>query len=110
MHRALLHVDSGERVDRSLRSLQHLLDDLNGDVAVVLVANGDAVSALRRTAPQAAALRGLLEQGVTVVGCGHSLVRAGIAPDELVDGVNVVPSGLGELVRRGGKGYAYVKL
>ncbi len=110
MYRVILHLDDGERVDRGLRSLQHLLDDMPGKVTVALVVNGGAVSVLRRTAAHAPAIRGLLEQGVAVVGCRHSLVRAGVDPAALTEGVLVVPSGLGELVRRQREGAAYVKL
>jgi len=110
MHRALLHIDDAAQIDRGLRSVQHLLDDLGDEVAVILVVNGGAVSALRREATQTPVIRRLLEQGVTIAGCRHSLLTQKIDPASLVEGVRVVQSGVGELVRREGEGFAYIKL
>jgi len=113
-YRALFHLDEAAscKVESILRSVGHLLEELGPQgLEIELVAHGDGITALRRTAnPFAHTLRQLAERGVRLAACHNTMQRLGLSPDDLLDVAQVVPSGVGELVRRQAEGWAYVRL
>jgi uncharacterized protein len=109
MHRVVVHVPDGARVGRALKNVRNLLDDLLGEVEVVLVANGDAVEALAPASPHAGLVRELLERDVRVAACGRALRNHGLDPGALVEGVVAVPGGVTEVVRLEADGFAYLR-
>lgn len=109
MYRTVIHVPDGERVLRGLKNVRNLLDDLPGEVEVVLVLNGDAVEALAPASPHAAFIRELLARGARIAACGRALRNHGLADSPLIEGVSVVPGGVTEVVRLQADGFAYVR-
>ncbi len=109
MYRTVVHVSDAARVGRALKNVRNLLDDLAGEVEVVLVANGDAVEALAPASSHAGLVRELLSRGVRVAACARALRNHGLDPGELVDGVVTVPGGVTEVVRLEGDGFAYLR-
>lgn len=109
MHRVVVHVPDGARVGRALNNVRNLLDDLPGEVEVVLVLNGDAVEALAPSSAHAGALRGLLARGVRVGACARSLRNHGLGNGPLIEGVVPVPGGVTEVVRLEADGFAYLR-
>jgi len=109
MHRAVVHIPDGERVGRALNNVRNLLDDLPGEIEVVLLMNGDAVEALAPSSAHAGSVRGLLARGVRIVACARSLRNHGLDPGALVEGVVAVPGGVTEVVRLEGDGFAYLR-
>lgn len=96
--------------ERALGNASNLLADDTVDVAATVVANGDGVAHLLGDAPTADSVRELLEAGVDVCACGNTIrKREGIDEDDLIEGVTVVSSGMGELTRRQADGAAYVR-
>jgi intracellular sulfur oxidation DsrE/DsrF family protein len=109
MPRAVVHVPDGARVDRALKNIRNLLDDLPGEIEVVLVLNGEAVGALAMASAHAGAVRELLSRGVRIAACARSLRNHGLCPEALVEGVVTVPGGVTEVVRLESEGYAYLR-
>ena len=109
MYRTVVHVPDAARVGRALKNVRNLLDDLAGEVEVVLVANGDTVGALAPASPHAELLRELLSRGVRVAACARALRNHGLDPAALVDGVVTVPGGVTEVVRLEADGFAYLR-
>ncbi|MFC7137472.1 DsrE family protein [Halobaculum litoreum] len=122
--RTALHCSAGDVDDRrhALANAANLLgDDTVALDALVVVFNGDGVGAVRADSPVADDVRGLLARTpeetaapdaptVEVCACGNSLAGRDIPADELVYGVDVVSSGMGELTRRQADGYAYIRV
>ena len=67
------------------------------------------LEAVLLTAPLADQVRGLVERGVSVIACSTTMRQHGVAADQLLAGVRVVPSGVGQLVRRQRAGWAYLR-
>ncbi len=114
--------DAPDAQRRALANAANLLgDDTVPLSGLVVVFNGDGVHAVRADSPVADDVRGLLARTpeetnspeaptIEVCACSNSLAARDVAEDELVYGVDVVSSGMGELTRRQADGYGYIKV
>lgn len=75
----------------------------------MLVANADAVYTLTADSGPTQRVRRLYDDGVRVVACANSWASRDVEEATLVDGVETVPAGVGELPRRQDAGAASVK-
>jgi intracellular sulfur oxidation DsrE/DsrF family protein len=111
--RALFHLDDGDhrRVETVLRQVETLLADAGADhVDVEVVASGDGLSALRRAPNRYGdAVTQLAAQGVHFVACADAAQRLGLARAALLDPVELVPSGISELVWKRAAGWARMR-
>jgi uncharacterized protein len=57
----------------------------------------------------AARIAELREKGVRFLLCNNSLTNLGLKQDELIEGCEVVPTGIVELIRLQQEGFAYIK-
>ena len=104
------HVSSARGRETVLANVSNLLADATVDLgAVAVVANGEGLDLLLAAGPQAEAVADLAGRGVRFAGCANTLERRSLGRDDLVDGVEVVPSGVGELARLQAEGYAYLR-
>lgn len=112
-YRAVFHLDEGARARAvmTLANIENLLADLGEDrVEVELVANGEGILALLKSPNlHGAHVEKLAARGVRFLACANSLRQMGVAAEALLDVVEVVPAGVGELVRRQAEGWAYVR-
>jgi intracellular sulfur oxidation DsrE/DsrF family protein len=77
------------------------------DVAVLAQAEGiDPVTADGEKSDR---VESLIESGVSVKACSNTLEMFDLSEADLVDGVEVVSSGVGELTRLHNDGYAYIR-
>jgi hypothetical protein len=109
----VFHLSSGDVADweHALANVRNLLDDGDADVdRVELVANGDAVRLLVLGSPLADRVRTLSDDGVVVAACRNSLSNRVIPDEELLEGVDPVTSGVGELSNRQAAGDVYLKV
>ena len=111
----VFHVSSPDPHDHrhAMVNVLNLLED--GSVPVVgddvtLVTNGGAVRMLLgETAAHAEFVERLRGVGVSLCACGNALRGQGWTAEDLLPGVDVVESGVGELARLQAVGYGYVK-
>jgi len=112
-YRVLFHLDepSKGRAEQVLRNIENLLADLGEEnVRVELVANGGGVKAfVRGSDTDETLINTLAQKGVRFVACAHSLEALDIDQASLLDPIEVVPAGVGELVRRQAEGWAYIR-
>ncbi|RDZ47525.1 hypothetical protein C5B86_00230 [Haloferax sp. Atlit-19N] len=109
----VFHVSSADLGDwrHAIRNVRNLLDDETVETdEVTLLANGDAALLFLADSPVRDRLDPLFEAGVRCCACRNSLDGRGFDADRLADGVEVVPSGVGELVARQAAGDAYLKV
>lgn len=109
--RTVFHVSSADRDEqaRALSGVSNLLADGSVDLDdVAVVATGDAVEILAQGSPHDSRVVGLVDD-VSFKACRNSLDRADISPSDLFDGVETVPSGVGELTRLQDSGYGYIR-
>lgn len=110
----VFHLDSNDqdRVIMALNNTVNLLKEPYGENAEVrVVANGQAVRLFEKNSASsfAARLAELRQKGVRFQMCNNSLTGLGLKPDELIEGCEVIPAGIVELVRLQQQGFAYVK-
>ena len=109
---AVLHFSGDEsQQNHAVANARNLLEDDSTPVEeVVVVATGDGVSLLTDDSTEPEAVASLAEDGVSFRACGNSLESRDLSDDDLLDGVETVPAGVGEVVERQADGYSYVKV
>lgn len=114
--RAVYHFDAGlDQAKRGLRSIRnHLVADPGAQIAVVGLADGiDFMLKGAKTDggyPFALLVEELQADGVKFKVCNNTLIARHVAPDQVVDDVEIVASGVAELARlQAREGYAYIK-
>ncbi|WP_198665631.1 DsrE family protein [Haloprofundus halophilus] len=104
--------DDVSHQEHALGNVSNLLADDTVDLDdVVLLVNGSGFKLVyEEQTEHAEKLQELQEQGVSIRACENTMDRFSATQDDLVDGVETVPSGVGELTKlQAGEGYAYIK-
>lgn len=101
--------DDPELHARVTGNIENLLDDETVETDdVALVSNGGAIALLTEDSPQREAIETLQERGVAFKQCSNTLTGIDIDEDDLIDGVELVSSGVGEIARLEAAGYVYI--
>jgi hypothetical protein len=114
-YKLIIHVDedSGEKLDMALNMAYNLLDVVGeGNAEVALVFNVRGPMALMKGGLDDYArerVNELMSMGVKFYVCSISMRSLGIRKEDLIDGVEVVDSGIKKIVELEGQGFAYVK-
>ncbi len=112
VHHVLFAITSGDEKDWALTigNIANLKKGLAPDVVEVeVVAYGPAVTMLKNDSSVAAEIKQMIQDRVHVVACENSMKRMGLTKANLTLGVDTVPSGIVEVVRREEAGWTYVK-
>ena len=108
----LVHVDLPEE-QRFVMALNNMANYLAALAAqpcrIVLLANGGAVSHLVGGSVLADRIRELQTRGVSFRACANALRNASLTAENLLEGVEIVPAGVVEIVRLQREGFAYIK-
>lgn len=111
--KVIFHVDECARFELAAGNIHNMCSFYRGreiPVVIELLLNAEAVRAAVADAPEAERCRELLrEEGVVIAVCNNALMKNGFAPEELTEGVRVVPAGVVELAERQFEGYAYIR-
>ena len=110
--KTVFHVSTPRAAAISVPKVENLLADetLDVDAVAVVFDAGEAIAALERDADVAGDVRPLLDRPVRYAACSNAIRSPAVDESNLLDGVDVVSSGVGELTRLQGDGYAYVRL
>ena len=94
----------------ALGNVLNLLTDLGDQVqAVEVVANGPGLDMFLSGAESAPMVESCRERGVVLSACANTLRSRNLDRSALLDGVEVVSSGIGQVVRRQADGWQYVR-
>ena len=110
IYRVVFHLDEDddERGLLLFANARNLMADIqNVEIEVVVYSKG--VSALMRDSRYSDMIGELLDDGVRFAACSNTLNAWGITSGELVEGVDTVSSGVGEIVRKQCDGWAYIR-
>lgn len=110
--RAVFHHSNDDQAlhERVVGNVANLLDDETVDLdAVAVVTNSGGLQLVRDDSPHRDQVAALLERGVAFKQCSNTIEGTDVTVEDLVDGVELVSSGVGELTRLQAAGYAYVK-
>lgn len=109
-YRALFHLAEAEKTGAVLQAVRNLRVEMGDEVDVEVVAQGDGIRAFLLMGPYMDDIRQMNEEGVRFAACANSIRAMMFSRDDFPRSVEVVPSGVGEIVRRQGDGYAYLRL
>lgn len=110
--RTVFHLITGDQDEQktALTIVKNLTEDESvemDDIAVVAQSEGiDPVTAGGTGDDQ---VQSLVDEGISFKACGNTLDLKDLDEADLVDGVETVPSGAGELTRLQSDGYAYIR-
>lgn len=96
--------------ETALRNVRNTAADLGPEAEVALVAHGQGIGLLTGETGFAEQVSDLTEKRIEVLACNNTLTRLDIPQDRLLPGVEIVTSGIGEIVRRQHEGWAYVRV
>ncbi|SFR47782.1 DsrE family protein [Halogeometricum limi] len=111
--KAVVHLTSSAEADRefALRCAAALRRNEELSVEdVTILAHRDGISLVTADAAERDAVAELVEDGVTVKAGATCFDARDVPRSEALPGVELVPSGVGELVRLQSAGYHYVKV
>lgn len=102
----IFHLSESVRFDHCYANIINLIK-LQSDVETIeLLVNGEAITLLKHGNNDKISR---LIPSVNVVACNNAMIAHQISEEDLVEGVNVVPAGVYELVKKQNEGYAYIK-
>lgn len=110
--KTVFHVSTPEDVQVVVAKVRNLLGDetVEMESVAVVLDRGEAIARLHADSDLAEELRGLLDDGVGLKACSNAAQHPTVSHEELLPGVEVVSSGVGELTRLQDADYAYIRL
>lgn len=110
-NQTVFHLASGddEKQELVLTLTENLTKDDSIDMeAVALLAQAEGIDPVRADGERSDHVRSLIDDGVSVKACSNTMEMFDLNESDLVDGVETVSSGVGELTRLQKDGYAYI--
>jgi len=102
--------DDAQRWRPALGTVRNLLTDVGKDkVQIEIVVYGPAIHMLRFDSVVGAQLTDLAADGVWLRACGNSMAAHKLKPGDLHPSVEIVPSGVVEILKRQKEGWVYIK-
>ncbi|WP_040210548.1 DsrE family protein [Clostridium polynesiense] len=109
-YKVIFHVSDNSNLSHGLINIKNLMRDLGENGEIELLLNGDAVTLMLSNEDKLYdKVIELKEKGVTFAVCGNSMKNMDISKEELRDFAYIVPSGVGELVKKQAQGWGYIK-
>ena len=104
------HSDNDPQLhERVVGNIENLLADETLELdAVALVANSGGLALLTEDSPQREEVEELIERGVAFKQCRNTITGTDTTEADLIAGVELVSSGVGELAHLQSAGYAYI--
>ena len=110
-NQTVFHLVNGDADEQelTLTLAENLTKDDTIDMEdVAILAQAEGIDPVTADGDQSDHVRSLIEEGVSVKACSNTLDMFDLSQTDLVDGVEVVSSGVGELTRLQNDGYAYI--
>lgn len=105
-----LIADDEKNREAALTIAGNLAEDETVDMEdIAVVAQADGIEPLTAGGAGEDTVRELLEEGIAFKACSNTLDLKDLDESDLVDGVETVSSGAGELTRLQADGYAYIR-
>lgn len=108
----LIHVNQPERWEIALNNVKNIIT-MDNTATVELALNGEVPALVTTTRltqnKHTDIINSFIQNNVVITVCHHSLVNLNISPKELLDGIEVVPSGVYEIALRQHQGFGYIK-
>lgn len=106
-----MNLEDTQKQSEFLGNIQNLMDDETVEIdKIAAVINADAVDMAKKGSEAAEFIEEFIDKGVEINVCSNSIQNRGIDEEDLVEGVNIVSSGVGKLNKLQDKGFNYIKV
>ena len=107
-------IDGAEKWQGALRNVENTREELGEGTKIEVVAHGKGFGMLlAKTSAENAELKAKLGKlhaaGVVFAACENTMKREKLEKKDLVELYTTVPSGVSEVIRKQGEGFAYIK-
>ncbi len=112
MYKAIIQLTSeNKKVHLStIRQVNNLLDYFNGEVEVRIICHGASTPfCLAEDNPFQDEINTLILRRVSIAACQRMLVSNGKTGSDVIAGLEIIPSGIAELVIKQQEGWSYIK-
>lgn len=102
--------NDSQRWNLALNNVKNAMAELASEGAQIeLVAFGPGIVMLKGDSPFAQRIAELRQSGVQVRACEHTMTSMRLVAADMLPDIALVPSGVGELIKKQGQGYAYIR-
>jgi len=111
-HRVLFALTSPEEADwrLTLNNVRNLISGVAPEpVDIEVVTYGPGIAFLKKDGPDAGNIQKLESAHVHFVACGNAMKKEQLEAADLVPGVEIVPAGIVEVMRKQEQGWTYIK-
>lgn len=113
MYKVIFHLNDEEKTGNVLTNVENIFKDMEGageDIEVEILAHSSGVNQFKNTSyDYRARINSLLKKGIDIAVCNNTLNAMKLTNEDFISETRVVPSGVGELVRKQCRGWAYVR-
>ena len=113
LYKVLFHLNEEGKAEDTIRNIDNLLKDMeeqNEDIQIELVVHSSGVYPFKiNENAHKDKISSLLNKGVKIVVCSNTLKNLHISQNDIMPGISVVSSGVGELTRKQQEGFLYIK-
>lgn len=112
MKHIVIQVSDGDpaKWNLALNNVQNVQQALGKDkVTIELVAYGPGLAMLKSGSKVAGRVNGALDQSVTLIACGTTMKKMKVTKADLIGGVEVVPGGVIQIMKRQSEGWTYLR-
>lgn len=103
--KVIFHIDEMSKWGMVLSNVLNLKEsDHTAEISVL--ANGEAVSYYKKHREK---IENLINKDIVFLACNNSLKSRRIKPEDLMNGIEIVPVGVYELALKQQEGYAYIR-
>jgi intracellular sulfur oxidation DsrE/DsrF family protein len=111
--KTVFHINSGDASKQSelLGNIQNLMEDETVEVEdIAVVINSNAIDMVEEGSEASEFVEEFLDKDVEFNACSNSLENRGIEEEDVIDGIEIVNSGVGRLNELQNQEYNYVKI
>lgn len=110
MYKVIFHLNEEGKAESALNNIDNLLKDIQEDIQVMLVVHSKGVYPFKKNKNvDREKIEKLMGKGVKISVCKNTLDNLSLEQKDFIDGIEVVDSSVGEMVRRQKEGWLYIK-
>jgi uncharacterized protein len=110
LYKVLFHLNDEGKAEDTLRNIENLLKDIKEDIEVELVIHSKGVYPFKRNKNiNREKIDMLIDKGVNISVCQNTLESLNLEKEDFVPGIQVVSSGVSEIIRKQQEGWLYIK-
>ena len=113
MYKVIFHLNDEEKSGNVLTNVENIfkdMEDAGEDINIEILAHSSGVNIFKKASEDYKdRIDSLLDKGVDIAVCNNTLKANNLTKEDFIEKSRVVPSGVGEIVRKQQQGWAYVR-